>query len=342
MTTTPTDGHPPAIVIQQGNGVARWFSWLGWMGLMFCIPVILGLLASYRDYFDTTGGIQEKFHSGSQTASKKIAVIRAVGVLADSNGFVKQQIDRIRKDEEVRAIVLRVDSPGGTVSASDYLYHHLCQLRDDRDLPIVVSMGGIAASGGYYIAMVSGDQENVIYAEPTSTTGSIGVIIPHYNISRLLEDWKVENDSIVSHPRKQLLSMTKPVSAEDRAILQRYVDQSFERFKEIVKSGRPMFREDKALLEKLATGEIFTAQQAVESRLVDRIGFLEDAIDRAAELAGLNVDNVRVVSYRRPPTVLGAVGFAESNETSLEQAIINLSVPRAYYLFTTLPGLASQ
>ncbi len=309
---------------------------------MVCIPVILGLVSTYKDYFDTTGGIREKFHSGDRTASAKIAVIQVVGVLAESDGFAKKQVDRIREDENVKAVILRVVSPGGTVSASDYLYHHLCKLRDERKIPIVVSMGSIAASGGYYIAMVSGDQEDVIFAEPTTTTGSIGVIIPHYNISGLMKKYDVENDSIVSHPRKQLLSMTKPVSEEDREILQRYVDQSFERFKEIVKSGRPMFRADEAALNDLATGEIFTAQQALERQLIDRIGFLEEAIDRAAELAGLNANSVRVVTYQKPASVLAAVGVAESDNRPLERAILSLSVPKAYYLFTAMPGLVSE
>jgi len=329
-------------VIQQPGSFARWFSWLGWLGLMVCIPVILGLVSTYKDYFDTTGGIREKFHSGDRTASAKIAVIQVVGVLAESDGFAKKQVDRIREDENVKAVILRVVSPGGTVSASDYLYHHLCKLRDERKIPIVVSMGSIAASGGYYIAMVSGDQEDVIFAEPTTTTGSIGVIIPHYNISGLMKKYDVENDSIVSHPRKQLLSMTKPVSEEDREILQRYVDQSFERFKEIVKSGRPMFRADEAALNDLATGEIFTAQQALERQLIDRIGFLEEAIDRAAELAGLNANSVRVVTYQKPASVLAAVGVAESDNRPLERAILSLSVPKAYYLFTAMPGLVSE
>jgi protease-4 len=296
---------------------------------------------SYRDYFDSSFSLREQFYSHNASAEDKVAVIRATGVLAESEGYIKSQLAKVKSDESVKAIVLRVTSPGGTVSASDYLYHHLTRLREDREIPIVVSMGGIAASGGYYISMAVGDQEDSIYAEPTTTTGSIGVIIPHYDISGLLEKYDVKNDSIVSHPRKQMLSMTRAVSEEDRALLQRYVDQSFDRFKEVVKSGRPKFREDPSSLDALATGEIFTANQALASGLVDRIGFIEEAIERAIELAGLDKASTRVVTYYEPLRPLGAIGFASASQTSVrpELPILKLSVPEAYYLFTTLPGI---
>ncbi len=337
---TNRDVQQPMIVIQQASGWSKWASWLGWVGLFFCLPIIMGMTARYQEYFSTAQGIQEQYHSRSKTAGDKVAIIRAEGVLAQQDGFVKKQIDRVRQDDRVKAIVLRVDSPGGTVSASDYLYHHLCRLRDTKEVPIVVSMGSMAASGGYYIAMVSGDQENVIFAEPTTTTGSIGVIIPHYNISGLMEKWDIKNDSIVSHPRKELLSMTKPPSEEDRAILQRYVDQSFARFQEIVKAGRPLFREDTAELKKLATGEIFSAEQALQDGLVDKIGFVEDAVDRAIELAGLDAKNTRVVEYKQPLSVLQAIGVASTQaQPSIAAELAQLAVPRAYYLCTSLPGI---
>ncbi len=135
----------PQIIVHSTGPVSRWLSWLGWLGLLLCLPVIFGMLARYHDYFDQTGGISEKYVSHSKTARNKVAIIRAVGLLAESDGFVKKQIERVKADENVKAIVLRVDSPGGTVTASDYLYHHLCLLRDEKKVPVVVSMGAIAA-----------------------------------------------------------------------------------------------------------------------------------------------------------------------------------------------------
>ena len=333
---------PPKIVVQPSRGrFGRAFSWLGWLGLLICIPALIGMQVAYQEYFDNSGGVYERFHSGNKTAKNKVAIIEMRGAIFDGDGFVKRQIERVADDENVKGIVLRINSPGGTVTGSDFIYHHLRQLVDDedRDLPMVVSMGAMAASGGYYVAMAVGDQEGSIYAEPTTTTGSIGVIIPHYDLSGLLERMDVKNDSIVSNPRKQLLSMTRKISDEDRQILQRYVDQSFNRFKDIVRAGRPILRNDPDALDRLATGEIFTADQAKKDGLIDEIGFVEDAIERVIELTGLDKDSVRVVRYKRPSTLLEAVGMKAVAAVDPQMSMLEMTVPRAYYMLTTVPGL---
>lgn len=337
---------PQTIVIQQAGGgglLLRLFALFGWIGFVCCALFALVQLMAFADYFDTSGGITEKHHSGSALASDKVAIISVTGLIADGEGFVKQQIDRVREDEDVKAVVIRVDSPGGTVTASDYMFHHLTKLREEKQIPVVVSMGGIAASGGYYVSMAVGDQEKSIYAEPTTTTGSIGVIIPHYDISGLMERYDVKDDSIASHPRKQMLAMTRPVPDEHRALIQEYINESFERFKDIVKKGRPKFREDGAALDKLATGEIFSATKAKENGLVDEIGFIEEAIDRAIELAGLDKDNTRVVRYPAPQRLFEIPGLAKSSHhDSRLSTLMELSTPRAYYLATSLPPLVAS
>ena len=206
---------------------------------MLCGILLIGQFFALHDYFDTSGGITERFHSGAKFGGKKVAILAVQGVIVESDGFVKRQIDRIRADQDVRAIVLRVDSPGGAVTASDYLYHHLKKLRQERKIPLVVSMGGMATSGGYYVAMAVGDQKDSIFAEPTTTTGSIGVIIPHFDLSGLLARFDIKDDSIATHPRKEMLSMTKPITDEQRRLLQTHIDDSFQRFKEVVRDGRP-------------------------------------------------------------------------------------------------------
>lgn len=337
----------PTIVVQSGS---RLVSALGWVlflltGLVLLIVslVLLTYMGLYSDYFDTTNGITEKYVSGLKSGSDKVAIISIEGVIMEGDGFVKHQIDRIRKDDNVKAVVVRVDSPGGTVTGSDYIYHHLTRLREEKQVPVVVSMGAIAASGGYYVSMAVGDQEKSIYAEPTSTTGSIGVIVPHYNISGLLKEVHIEDDSIASHERKQLLAMTKEMPPEHREIVQQYVNESFERFKDIVKSGRPLYRREPEKLDKLATGEIFSATKAKANGLVDEIGFLEDAVDRAMELASLNKDDTKVVKYKRPAALfdLGDLGAAEARRSELGM-LFELSTPKAYYISTTLPAIFSS
>ncbi len=349
----PGESLPSRIVIQNhiGSPWMRWFSGLGWVAFFLCFFGLMAMVGMNSQYGDGGGsGVAEVYHSGSKTADSKIALIRAEGALMSSDGFISKQIQRARKDKQVKAVVLRVDSPGGSVSASDNLYHQLVTLREERGIPIVVSMGGMAASGGYYISMAVGDRADSLYAEPTTTTGSIGVIIPHYNVSQLMKKYQIENDSIVSHPRKQMLSATKEPSREDREILQKYVNESFNRFKEIIRAGRPAFRDDPESLDVLATGEIFSGPQAEKNGLIDKIGYLEDAIAAAATFAGTDAESVRVVEYAGPVGVLDIVGLGQLAGTDskaqeyhrIENLLQNLAVPRAYYLFSASVVLATS
>ncbi len=345
MSQSPPNYPPqPIVIYQSGSLIWRVAALVGWAGLMIAGCIVLAQWGAFADYFDTTGGIEEKYVSGGKFSTDKIAVISIEGVILEGDGFVKQQIDSIREDANVKAIVVRVDSPGGTVTGSDFIYHHLKKLREEKGkIPLVVSMGSMAASGGYYVSMAVGDQENVIFAEPTTTTGSIGVIIPHYDVSGLLEKFDVKDDSIASHERKQMLSMTRHIPPEHRAIIQSYVDESFGRFKNIVKSGRPLFQKDSAALDQLATGEIFSADQALKHGLVDKIGFLEEAVDRALELANLKKEDVRVVRFKKPSSLFDIGGLAHARqgaEMNSLAGILELSTPRAYYLFSSFPTLA--
>ena len=133
---------------------------------------------------------------------------------------------------------------------------------EKRKIPMVVSMGGIAASGGYYISMAVGHSPDVIFAEPTAFTGSIGVIIPHYNLGGLFDKLGVAEDSVASGPLKEMGTFSRPMTEQERLLFQGLVDDSFTRFKEIVRSGRLKFQKDPAALNKLATGQVFAAERA--------------------------------------------------------------------------------
>ncbi|QDU25192.1 Putative signal peptide peptidase SppA [Anatilimnocola aggregata] len=344
---SPNYPPQPIVIYQSGAGFWKLAAVFGWVGLFIAGLIVIGQWSALAEYFDVTNGLEEKYVSGGKFSSDKIAVISIEGVIMEGDGFVKQQIDRVREDKDVKAIIVRVDSPGGTVTGSDYIYHHLKRLREDKGkIPLVVSMGSMAASGGYYVSMAVDDQENVIFAEPTTTTGSIGVIIPHYDLTGLLDKLDVKDDSIASHERKQMLSMTKHISPEHRELIQAYVDESFGRFKNIVKSGRPIFQKDESALDQLATGEIFSADQAVKHGLVDKIGFLEDAVARALELAKLEKDSVRVVKYKRPASLfdIGAMAKAQQGSANISAltGLLEMSTPRAYYLFSAFPTLAAS
>jgi len=331
--------EPIRVVVMQPRG-----SWIGrlarWAFALLVLLIVIGAM------YGESSKLEEQYHSLSKRAKDKVAILRIEGTIMGDEGYVKEQIEQVMDDENVKAVVVRVDSPGGTVTGSDNIYHRLKRMAKEREIPLVISMGGIAASGGYYVAMAAGERENVIYAEPTTWTGSIGVIIPHYNVSKLLEKWDIKDDSIASNPLKMMGSPTRdfpePIKAEEQKILEGLVQSSFQDFKDIVLASRKALREDQAKQDTVFTGRIFTAKQALENLLVDRLGFVEDAIDRAIELANLDEEKVRVVQYKRPVGVLDQILLGpDAKSPKLDvTALLDWTSPRAYYLCTFLPALA--
>ncbi len=341
-TGSSEGGAVTRVILEQGGLWGRWGARIAWIIAGLSLLAAIGSAGASARYFQRDGKVVEKYHSLSQVAPAKVAIVEVSGAIMDGQGFARWQLDQIDEDESVKAIVLRVDSPGGTVSGSDEIHYRLAKLAKDRGLPVVVSMGGIAASGGYYVAMANGGRENVIFAEPATLTGSIGVIIPHFDLSKLMKKLDVDDDSVASGPLKEMLSPTKErtpeLAARERKILQSLVDDMFGRFKEIVKAGRPKL--DDAKIAQVATGQIFTAKQALEAGLIDRIGFLEDAIDRAVEMAGLTKETARVVKYSRQKGLLDEVlgGKGPGARFSLE-TFAELTTPRAWYLCSWWPAL---
>lgn len=335
MSTSTTAGQT-TVIVQPTRGGGSWFTWLA---LIVCLALLGWQYAQKQDYYDTTTGTTEKFVSGKKTATRKIAIINVEGVIATGEGHVRKQIDRIRDDKDVVAVVVRVNSPGGTVTGSDYIYHHLKKLREDRKLPMVVSMGSIAASGGYYVSMAVGHEPNAIYGEPTTTTGSIGVIIPHYDFSGLLKRFDIKDDSIATHPRKQMLSFSREMPEEHRELLLAYINESLDRFKSIIRDGRKTFADDPAKLDVLATGEIFSATKAKENGLIDQIGFLEDAIAAVEKKAGLEPGQGRVVKYEAPFSLSDFQLLQMKSEAANDLSL--LSTPQPFYVCTTTPVLVA-
>ncbi len=338
----PYYGYPP-----PPRSRSRWL----WILLIILVPVafVYMLMANLASTLGPQNDlIEARYNRERWKGKKKIAVIHIEGTIYETEGgFVKKQIDRIRQDNDVVGVVLRVDSPGGTVSASDFLLHHLKELRhrsEDDPLPLVVSMGSMAASGGYYVSMAVEDQPDSIFVEPTTWTGSIGVIIPHYSIEPWSKDYIMEQ-SIKSHELKGMGSIFKPLSDEEQAIFQGLVDDAFARFKEVVMSGRPELRPKAPggptpQFDKLATGQIFTARQALDSDLADKEGFMDDAIARCLELAQVEKDDAYVVYFKKQGSLFDGL-LMESGQPTLDMKMLNdLATPKAFFLCTWMPGLA--
>ena len=218
----------PIIVQQRSTAFGRYGKWLI-AALVVCVMFIISLYSSYHSYFSPADVPQEKWHSLSRTAMKKIAIIDISGAIMEGeDSFTMKQVDRVREDDDVVGVVLRINSPGGTVTGSDYIYHHLRDLAEKRKLPIVVSMGSICASGGYYVAMSVGSQPDTIFAEPATWTGSIGVIIPHFDLSGTLSKLGISDDSIASGPLKEMGTPTRPMTDAERKVLQGLVDKQLQ------------------------------------------------------------------------------------------------------------------
>jgi len=206
----------------------------------------------------------------------------------------------------------------------------------------VVSMGSIAASGGYYVSMAVGHEPGTIFAEQSCFTGSIGVIIPHYSVAGFMEEHGFTDDSIASRELKKMGSLTKAMTPEEEKIFKALVNDSFNQFKKVICSGRSEFAKDPKKLDSIATGQIYSAEQAVDNKLVDKIGFLEDAVDRAIELAHLDHDKVKVVRYKQE-TGLGSILLGEQSRKAQSpdfRALLEMTTPKAYYLASWLPGIA--
>ena len=313
---------------------------LGSAALNLLLFAVIGLsgVGSFQDGKQ----VREKFHSLNRHGSDKVAILSIEGTIMSGEGFFREQIEHAKRDAKkgnLKAIVVRVNSPGGTITGSDYMLHHLRKLAEKERIPMVVSMGGMAASGGYYVSMCVGDTPNSIFAEPTTWTGSIGVLIPCYNFAELMERWGIRDNTISSGPLKTMGSFARKMTPEEKLVFQTLVDDSFDQFKNIIKQGRPKFRESPAALSRIATGQIFTANQALVNGLVDKIGFVEDAIDRVISLAGLNKKNVKVVKYKAQPNLSDVLfGRTRAKPSFGLASILESTTPRAYFLCTRLPA----
>ena len=246
------------------------------------------------------GPVQEVQLSGS--GDGKVLLLDLSGVISsqDKDGFIpqpnllatfKEELTKASKDEKIKAVVVRINSPGGTVNASDILYHELKTFKANKKIPVIVSMMDVAASGGYYLAMAS----DAILVHPSTVTGSIGVIMLTVNAKGLLEKVGVEASAITSGPRKDMGSPFRTMTADEKAIFQGVIDSFYQRFLTVVQEGRPHLSGDQ--IKKLADGRIYSGDQAKAAGLVDEVGYLDDAIELAKKNAALT--EARIVTYRR-------------------------------------------
>jgi protease-4 len=352
-------GQPILVYRKRSTGLLLVLAFL----LLASVVANLWLYGKYQKQFSPRNKAVETFFSGNALASDKIAIIRIQGtIMPPFTERILAQLEAAQKDEAVKGVLLTIDSPGGLVADSHQIYHQLQKLREEGGKPVYVAMKRIAASGGYYVAMGAGP-EGQIFAEPTTWTGSIGVIIPHYDVSGLAESWNIKSTPLKTGKFKDALSPFREPSAEERAVWAEILNESFEKFLTVIDENRTQLTIRKTLEPtapnnpevvvnhlslvpenaqaddpvNLSTGQIFTASNALKHGMIDAIGFEADALDALKEKLGL--EEARVITYKSPVTlwemVLG-LGQAQAPEER-EQARLDAAVPQAMYYFSWVP-----
>lgn len=250
-----------------------------------------------------------------------LAVVEIKGPIMDSKEIV-EQLDRVEKNDHIKGLVLRIDSPGGGVGASQEIYQAVRRVRKDKK--VVVSMGGVAASGGYYIAVAA----DKIVANPGTITGSIGVLMDYTNVERLLDFLKVHAELLTAGKMKDVGSPLKPLSGEDRAFLESILANMHAQFKKAVQDGRGL---DDAKMEEIGDGRIFTGQQAKEEGLVDQLGNQQDAVDLAAKLAGIEGEPKLLYPKKKKLDWLELLAEGDY-ESRILKTLYSITEKRALYL----------
>lgn len=313
-------------------------------GLASSVLFNLGVIAASAK---ATGKVAPETTLVDGDASQKIVVIPVTGVIMEESA---EKFDRMltqaEKDSAVKALVIAIDTPGGSATASDAMYHRLDKFKKDakdagKNIPVIISMGGMATSGGYYLAC-AGDY---IFARPGTMTGNIGVILPRFNISKLFDKWGIEETTIASTGAtyKNAGSMFQPENPRDTAYIQGLVDTTFTQFKDVVKAGRgSKLNGDPA---DLFSGKVFMGEEAKAKGLVDALGYEDDAYNYAASAASLK--DKEVVKYDEMPSLLHLLGAeskldppkAEGRGVSVNgvtidaKALEDLVAPRPLYLW---------
>ncbi|QDT99357.1 signal peptide peptidase SppA [Gimesia aquarii] len=320
---------------KQGPPRRRWLVRGLVLLLMISLIFNLGFYTLYQEYFSSSGGPTEQFEAGDRFATEKIAIISVSGtIMPPFTERILKSIKKAHEDDQVRGVLLEIDSPGGFVADSQQIYHRLSELSKKK--PIFVYMKRMAASGGYYIAMGAGE-DGVIFAEPTTWTGSLGVIIPRFDMSGLAEKVGVVSDPLKTGEFKDSLNPFRNLTKRERAIWDHILDESYQRFLNVITDNRKNL--DYEQVKKLATGQIYPAADAKENGLIDEIGYQEDALARLQEKIGLK--KVRVIKYNHPASLADILlGSAEASQVeNRKQALLESTVPRAMYLASWLGDL---
>lgn len=253
---------------------------------------------------------------------------------------IKEALEKAKQDRAIKAVILRIDSPGGMVSWCDVLYREIKKFKEESKKPVLASIMSLGASGGYYVALPT----DKIYVTPGGITGSIGVLAAFLNVKGLADKLGVQTEVIKSGPQKDMGSLWRSLSEEERHLLQQLIDEYHQRFFDLIIENRPSVSRE-ALLP-VADGRIFSAEQALKIGLIDGVAYLDEVIDKAKEMAG--IADARVIAYYRrfeyKNNIYSQFSLSSSQLSLPEVNLININLasilpqlePGFYYLW--LPG----
>jgi protease IV len=276
----------------------RWLS-----VLLVCLMVAAGCVTVKVSLFEEPEPLKEKTISGY--GRDKILLMDVSGVILEgphrilgltkgvtSPSRIKEELEKASEDDRIKAVVLKINSPGGTVSAADVILHEIKEFKAKKGVPVVVCLQGLAASGGYYVAQAG----ETIIAYPTCITGSIGVIAMKFNLRGLMDKVGVDDDIVKSGEWKDFWSPFRPATPREKEMMQQIINDFYRNFVDVVAQGRKLSLK---ATQGVADGRIFSASQARDLGLVDQLGYLDDALELARAKAGLETE-ARVIIYHRP------------------------------------------
>lgn len=309
-------------------------------------PDLLAFKSRYREitiqkaeHFYTLDKILLIDISGIITKSYGGSILQR-GVKKDLIADVKEALELAKKDSAIKAVVLRIDSPGGLVSWCNVLYREIKKFKEESQKPVVASILSVGASGGYFISLAA----DKIYLSPGGITGSIGVVAVFLNLKELADKVGVETQVIKSGAKKDMGSLWRSLTDEERQILQQLIDEYYQRFLDVIVENRPGIKLNELL--PFADGRIFTDKQAQQLGLIDGVAYLDEVIEKAKELA--NIKDARVVTYYRRFEYKNNIysqfgGEVSGVPSSITVNLLNLGLetvtplePGFYYLW--LPG----
>ena len=327
-------------------------AWKPLSGLLLAalLPILCGgcIVIPLTDLMTGTDYSEQVIEKGEGFFAGKIAVIELNGVLSSEAGglfftrsdnsvsALKAQLDLAAEDSNVKGVLLKISSPGGEVTACDNLYHELNRYRASTGRPVVAYIDTMGASGGLYAAMGA----DTVISHPTAIVGSIGVIMQSLDLSRAIAAFGVEIDPIKSGKMKDINTPWRSMTKAERLVLQKLVDDMYQRFVTVVDSGRKKL--DRAKILELADGRVFSGIEAARVGLVDRTGYIEDAVDELSSRIGDSPGKLTLIRYTRAATS-GANIYTRGNTPPAGENSITLrfdglhSTPGLYYLWR--PGL---